>query len=288
MWQSLQKILLHLWRIINPVRCIQCGARLSVREEELCATCVFSLPRTRIHAQPGNGVERLFWGKIDIERASAFMYYIPGSPSHQPFMRLKYERRRPQVGHFFGRMMAEDLADTDFFSTIDLIIPIPLSARRLQQRGYNQSTQLALGIAALTGIPVCEEAVERHVDNPTQTHLNTYERSKNVKDIFRLVRPELVAGRHVLLVDDILTTGSTILSCAQTLAEAGGVRFSVLTMGLARHYHVPKAVRDLAKNTSLEWQPMEEQIWEYDASTDNREHPMKEKTGSASADDEHI
>ena len=288
MWQSLQKILLHLWRIISPVCCIQCGARLSVREEELCATCVFSLPRTRIHAQPGNGVERLFWGKIDIERASAFMYYIPNSLSHQPFMRLKYERRRPQVGHFFGRMMAEDLADTDFFSTIDLIIPIPLSAQRLQQRGYNQSTQLALGIAALTGIPVCEEAVERHVDNPTQTHLNTYERSKNVKDIFRLVRPELVAGRHVLLVDDILTTGSTILSCAQTLAEAGGVRFSVLTMGLARHYHVPKAVRDLAKNTSLEWQPMEEQIWEYDASTDSREHPMKEKTGRASADDELI
>ena len=285
---SLPRTLLYLWRIVSPVRCIQCGARLSVREEELCATCLFSLPRTRIHAQPGNGVERLFWGKIDIVCASAFMYYIPGSLSHQPFMRLKYQRRRPQVGHFFGRMMAEDLADTDFFSTIDLIIPIPLSAQRLQQRGYNQSTQLALGIAALTGIPVCEEAVERHVDNPTQTHLNTYERSKNVKDIFRLVRPELVAGRHVLLVDDILTTGSTILSCAQTLAEAGGVRFSVLTMGLARHYHVPKAVRDLAKNTSLEWQPMEEQIWEYDASTDNREHPMKEKTGRASADDELI
>lgn len=274
MWQSLQKILLHLWRIISPVCCIQCGARLSVREEELCATCVFSLPRTRIHAQPGNGVERLFWGKIDIERASAFMYYIPNSLSHQPFMRLKYERRRPQVGHFFGRMMAEDLADTDFFSTIDLIIPIPLSARRLQQRGYNQSTQLALGISALTGIPVCEEAVERHVDNPTQTHLNSYERSKNVKDIFRLVRPELVAGRHVLLVDDILTTGSTILSCAQTLAEAGGVRFSVLTMGLARHYHVPKAVRDLAKNTSEEWQSLEEQIWEFDASRDARPHPL--------------
>lgn len=288
MWHSLQKILLHLWRIISPVCCIQCGARLSVREEELCATCVFSLPRTRIHAQPGNGVERLFWGKIDIERASAFMYYIPNSLSHQPFMRLKYERRRPQVGHFFGRMMAEDLADTDFFSTIDLIIPIPLSAQRLRQRGYNQSTQLALGISALTGIPVCEEAVERHVDNPTQTHLNSYERSKNVKDIFRLVRPELVAGRHVLLVDDILTTGSTILSCAQTLTEAGGVRFSVLTMGLARHYHVPKAVRDLAKNTSLEWQPMEEQIWEYDASTDSREHPMKEKTGSTLADEELI
>lgn len=80
------------------------------------------------------------WGKIDIVRANAFMYYIPGSLSHQPFMRLKYQRRRPQMGHFFGRLMAEDLADTDFFSAIDLIIPIPLSAQWLRQRGYNQST----------------------------------------------------------------------------------------------------------------------------------------------------
>ena len=287
MWHSLQKILLHLWRILNPARCAQCGQRLSEREDEVCATCLLSLPQTHLHAAPGNGVERLFWGKIAIERASAFMYYIPNSKSHQLFVRLKYQRRRPQVGHFFGRLMACDLADTDFFSTINLIIPVPLSAQRLHQRGYNQATQLAQGIAAATGLPVCEEAVERHVDNPTQTHLNAHERSQNVKDIFRLVRPELVAGRHVLLVDDILTTGSTILSCAQTLAEAGGVRFSILTMGLSRHYHVPKAVRDIAKNSSEEWQPMEEQIWEYDASTDSRAHPLQEKTGSVSSDERH-
>ena len=287
MWRTLQKSLLCLWRILFPERCIQCGARLTVREEELCATCIFSLPLTRIHAEPGNGVERLFWAKIDIERASAFMYYIPNSETRLSFMRLKYQRHRPQVGHFFGRMMACDLADTDFFSTIDLIVPVSLSAQRQRQRGYNQAAQLALGIAAATGLPVCEEAVERHVDNPTQTHLNAHERSQNVKDIFRLVRPELVAGRHILLVDDILTTGSTILSCAETLAEAGGVRFSILTMGLSRHYHVPKAVRDLAKNSSEEWQPLEEQVWEYDASTDSRVHPLEENRGEASSDERH-
>lgn len=287
MWRTLQKSLRCLWRILFPERCIQCGARLTVREEELCATCIFSLPLTRIHAEPGNGVERLFWAKIDIERASAFMYYIPNSETRLSFMRLKYQRHRPQMGHFFGRMMACDLADTDFFSTIDLIVPVPLSAQRRRQRGYNQAAQLALGIAAATGLPVCEEAVERHVDNPTQTHLNAHERSQNVKDIFRLVRPELVAGRHILLVDDILTTGSTILSCAETLAEAGGVRFSILTMGLSRHYHVPKAVRDLAKNSSEEWQPLEEQVWEYDASTDSRVHPLEENRGEASSDERH-
>lgn len=129
--------------------------------------------------------------------------------------------------------MAQDLLDTDFFDGIDFIVPVPLHRKKMRQRGYNQSAELAHGIAELTGLPVREDLVSRVVDTPTQTRLTAEERRENVRDAFRLLQPAAVANRHILLVDDVLTTNATILSCAEELVKATGVRISVLTLALA-------------------------------------------------------
>lgn len=262
------RLLRDLWHILMPHACMICGRRLTSGEEVICATCLMTLPRTQIRGRAGNGLERLFWGRIPIRRASAYMYYIPRSQSHEVFIRLKY-RRQPRVGIFFGRVMAQDLLDTGFFDGIDMMVPVPLSRQRQRQRGYNQSTQIARGIRQLTGIPIREDIVVRSRDNESQTRLSSHERRTNVEGIFTLTAPEAAAHRHILLIDDILTTGSTLLSCAECLAKAEDVRISVLTMGMARHYHAAKAVVDMAKHSGFDMEVNEdEDIWYYDAPKD--------------------
>lgn len=222
-------------RLLFPEKCAVCGKRLEEGEQVMCNACFVSLPRTRMHADKGNVVERLFWEKIPVERANAYMYYQTGAASCYPIFQLKYYGRTA-VGHYFGRIMAADLQQTDFFNTIDCIVPVPLAKSRQQQRGYNQSEILAEGIAEWTGLPVENKAVVRVVANPTQTFLNAQQRIENVADIFRLQRSELLENRHVLLVDDVLTTGATLLSCAKEIAKAPGVRISLLVLGLAGHH----------------------------------------------------
>ena len=222
-------------RLLFPEKCAVCGRRLEQGEQVMCNACFAGLPRTNMCAAKGNVVERLFWGKIPVERANAYMYYQAGTASCHPIFQLKYYGR-VAVGFYFGRIMAADLQQTDFFNTIDCIVPVPLAKSRQQQRGYNQSELLAEGIAEWTKLPVERSAVERVVANPTQTHLNVRQRIENVADIFRLQRPELLENRHVLLVDDVLTTGATLLSCAEEVAKAKGVRISVLVLGLAGHH----------------------------------------------------
>ncbi len=229
---TLRSFLHLLTRLLLPEACHVCGRRLQAEDEVVCAACFAGLPFTRMRGERGNVVERLFWGRLPVVRANAYLHYVSGAASGQPLLRLKYGRQ-PQIGTYFGRTMAADLLDTDFFRDIDCIIPVPLAKERLHERGYNQSEQLARGVAERTGLTVRTDIVERVVSNPTQTSLNAAERAANVKGIFRLVRPDAVSGRHVLLIDDVLTTGATLLSCGEELTKAEGVRISILVLSLA-------------------------------------------------------
>lgn len=221
--------------IVFPRYCAVCGKMLATGERHVCTTCFVGLPFTRFRGAPGNVVERLFWGRIPIERANALLRYRIDSASRHIFFKFKYHDR-PDVGHFFGRVMARDLCSTGFFDGIDVIVPLPLHPHKERNRGYNQSEALARGVAAITGLSVLTGAVARIIDTPTQTHLTPDERRRNVHGAFRLVRPEAVTGRHVLLVDDVLTTNATLMACAEAMLAADGVRFSILVLGLAgRH-----------------------------------------------------
>lgn len=219
-------------RLILPERCVLCGHRLDLHERSVCSVCYAQLPFTHLRARRGNAMERIFWWRIPIRRASALLRYQPGAASSKIFLRLKYGDR-PQAGVYFGRIMAADLQETDFFDGIDGILPVPLSRRRERKRGYNQCLMLARGVSEVTGLPIWADAARRIVDNPQQARLGRAERRKNVQGIFRLHNEAALRGRHVLIVDDILTTGATILSLAEEICRAGGVSVSILTLGLA-------------------------------------------------------
>ena len=238
-----------LWTWINDAsmliasqRCAICGRRLHYRHSHICLSCFNQLPFTQMQGEKGNKMERLFWGQFPIVRANAFMYYHPHAEETAIFLDLKY-RNRPQVGIIFGRLMAEDLIDTDFFDGIDLVIPIPLATERLRQRGYNQSEMLVKGICEITHLPIDTHSVLRTVSNQTQTRLNAEERKANVTNIFSLSPHHQLNNKHVLLVDDILTTGATLISCAREIAKAENVRISVLTLGLAgTHFSIERGM----------------------------------------------
>ena len=207
---------------------------MSPGEEVLCVRCQADLPRVRTISFEENDIARIFWGLVPIEKGISFFHYTPHSPYSRILFELKYHNH-PEVGKTMGRMMAEELKATSFFDGIDLIVPIPLSRKKERQRGYNQSEWIAWGISEATGIPTDTTSVVRTKSNPSQTTLDHRQRRENVRDIFAVRHPGSLEGRHILLVDDVITTGATMLSCAETIARACRVRFSELSLAWAGH-----------------------------------------------------
>ncbi|GCB33544.1 amidophosphoribosyltransferase [Bacteroides faecalis] len=194
--------------------------------------CNINLPRTNYHLQEDNPMEQLFWGKIPLERATSFFFYRKGSDFRQILHQLKYGGRK-ELGAIMGRYMASELLPSGFFKGIDVIIPVPLHKKKQQLRGYNQSEWIVRGIAAVTGIPVNTESVIRKKNTETQTRKSTFERWENVDGIFELRSSEHLQGKHVLVVDDVLTTGATTVACVSALMEVQGIRISILTLAVA-------------------------------------------------------
>ena len=134
-----------------------------------------------------------------------------------------------------GRMVATELQRDGFFDGIDEIVPVPLTKERLRQRGYNQSEEIAKGINEITGLPINKDAVKRIVFKGSQTRRSRWDRQENVEYAFKLTHGEPIAGKHLLIVDDVVTTGATIIACAKELVKASNVKISVLSLGLTRH-----------------------------------------------------
>ncbi len=218
--------------VVSPARCVSCHARLAEGEEVFCMQCNAGIERTGDGFSPcDNSTVRLMWGKLAVERGASFMSYSPHAEGSDAIYAIKYGSQ-PAVGVKLGELMAREYMPAGFFDGIDLILPMPLHPRRERKRGYNQSRELAVGLSRVTGIEVCDAGVLRRIRNtPSQTTVGHYNRMANVEGAFRLVRPEKVAGKHVLVVDDIITTGASMYACASELLKAEGVRFSFLTVG---------------------------------------------------------
>ncbi len=213
--------------LIFPRSCMVCGELLSPQEKDICLDCLGKLPRIeKIHLEE---IEKVFWGKIDIERATSFIYYRKESPYNSLLHSLKY-RNRPEVGERLAFLAASELLETGFFDGIDAIVPLPLSKKKIKKRGYNQCDYIAAGLSRATGIPVLADAVERTVANESQTSKSREERWQNVAGIFNLKAPWLISDKHILLVDDILTTGATLASCAAAIQSVACCRTSIFTL----------------------------------------------------------
>lgn len=185
----------------------------------LCTSCQAGIPLTGFETMADNPVANLFWGLLPIRNATAFIWYAEGSGFRDIVHRFKYSGQwslARDLGRWFGRT----LADTDAYAGVDLIVPVPLHPLKKIRRGYNQSDYIADGMAAEMDVSVDTGAIVRRVNNGSQTEKHGAERWKNVEGIFAVIRPERLAGRHILLVDDVLTTGATISSCAEAIIAA--------------------------------------------------------------------
>ena len=196
-------------------------------ERVVCNKCLAELPLTQFKGKRNTPVDRLFYSQRSFERGTAYMFYVPNTSAAYPVLRLKYSNM-VSAGLFFGERMARELMEGDFFDGIDCLVPVPLAFARRWKRGYNQSAIIAEGIAKATGLRLRTDLLKRIRNNKTQTRLSRTARRQNVEGIFRAPHPERLEGLHVLLVDDVITTGATVTECIRTLQEANpSVKVSV-------------------------------------------------------------
>ena len=219
-----------------------CGAYTGeqTRPGQMCERCLLRLPRTEQAVNKENSTEMaLTEGKLSIkrimhlDRAAAFLFYEKDHPLQQVIHRMKYTDQ-PLIGYELGRQAALEMQDAEFFDEIDVIVPMPLHPRRLRERGYNQSEFIARGISEVTGIPVDSTHVTRIKNTPKQALQSGEGRKTNVIDAFAVNHPEQMYHKHILVVDDLITTGETVKSCVRAMRFFRGARFSVFALCKAR------------------------------------------------------
>lgn len=227
----MKQLISDFLHLIYPNVCLVCHENLLDNEQFVCFSCLSKLSYTSYHLQKDNPIEKKFWGKFEIERATSLFFFQKETPSQLLLHHLKYKGDK-EIGEVLGRMLGEMLKTTSEFD-FDIIVPVPLHPKKLQKRGYNQSEWIAKGIAAASQKPMYTEHLIRVIENPTQTKKGVYERWENASGIFALTNPHHFEGKHLLLVDDVITTGATIEACANTLLEGADVKISVASLAIA-------------------------------------------------------
>lgn len=218
--------------LIYPSQCVTCGERLTSQDSYLCINCWMDMPVSRFTDEPDNKVAQLFWGRVPVENATSFFRYRKGSRYQKLIHSIKYKGMK-ELGFEAGKRFGHLLADTGHSYPVDIIVPVPLHKRKLRKRGYNQSEWIASGIASAIQKPVVTDNLVRLVYSATQTRKNRYERWQNVEGIFEVREAEAFSGKHILLVDDVVTTGSTLEACAFELVKLPGTKVSIATLAFA-------------------------------------------------------
>jgi ComF family protein len=218
--------------LIYPRLCSSCGANLQKNEHILCTYCHHHLPKTWFHRWQDNPLAKVFWGRLDLEHAVALYFYTKGGKVQHLLHQLKY-KNHPEVGNFLGEIYGRDLMADKFLADVDVIIPVPLHPKKLHKRGYNQSLKFAEGISAVSSIPLNTTSLVRKYASETQTRKSRYKRWENVKEIFSLQLADELEGKHLLLVDDVITTGATIEACCNVMLQAPGIKLSVAAIATA-------------------------------------------------------
>lgn len=219
-----------------PEFCYSCGSDLVSRDQLLCLRCLHQLPYTRFEKFKGNPVEKIFWGRIPVQFAASLFYFTKGSTIERLMHQLKY-RGKKEVGMYCGRLMAHAFTNSSFSEQIDFLVPLPLFKKREHQRGYNQAKLICDGLGESLHLQVSTEIIERVEATETQTHKNRVERWQNMQGRFKVKESSAIQNKHLILVDDVITTGATLESCAQELLKAGAI-VSIYTLGYSSSKNV--------------------------------------------------
>jgi ComF family protein len=225
----LAKTLQPLLHLFLPHHCVGCGSDILSNEQILCLHCIDEMPLTGFHLHGSNPVEKIFMGRVPVVQAASYLYFSKDSLLQRIVHQLKYKGHE-ELGLFMGRKMGETLLQTTRFNDIDVLVPIPLFTARERKRGYNQALILCEGMAEVLKLPVLPAAISRRQSSETQTHKNRIERWQNMQDKFELQQGGPLIDKHILLVDDVITTGATLEACGRELLTASGTRLSIMTM----------------------------------------------------------
>lgn len=230
---NIQHVLDDFLSLAYPRLCLLCNDQVPSKEEDLCISCEFKLPKARHHEHQENAFVNRFWGRLDLEFGAAYYLFGPGSRTQDLIHQFKYKGRQ-RIGIRTGREFGAVIKKSPVFKGADMIVPVPLHPRKLHIRGYNQSEVFARGLSEELGIPVVTDALIRTEMTPSQTRKSRVARLENVQSAFQAPQPDKIRDKHLLLVDDVLTTGATLEACALCLkAAAPTARFSMATIAMA-------------------------------------------------------
>lgn len=223
------KAFLDLFNLFFPRKCNHCGSNLDKTELEVCKKCLFKIPKTNFHADKENPVNKTFWGRVNIESATSAFYFTKKSILQNLLHHIKYHNKK-ELAAELGKYLGNELAKVSNFQTCDVIVPVPLHPAKRKKRGYNQSEWIAKGISEKMGIPINTSVLKRHVNSKSQTKKNRAERWENVRSAFSVQTNEQFNYKHVLLVDDVITTGATIEACASQVINELNVKLSIASL----------------------------------------------------------
>ncbi len=215
-----------------PQVCEACGNLLYKNEDILCTRCLYHLPKTNFHMHRDNPVTETFWGRLPLQSGASYLYYAKAGRVQNMIHRFKYRGHR-DTGVLLGKLFGRDLLKSPHFRSVDAIVPVPLHWSKLKKRGFNQSEIIGRAMAEAMDVTLETRVLYRREATSTQTKKSRYKRVENVRDKFALSRPELLEGRHVLLLDDVITTGSTMEACGLCLLEIPGLKLSVASLCFA-------------------------------------------------------
>jgi len=225
----------NLLALFYPENCLTCDNHLMHGEFLVCSFCRHQLPITDFCEAKNNAVEKVFRGRVSIVAGTSLLYFRKKGISQALIHQLKYKGRQ-DVGVFFGKWMGEQLRNSKRFMGIDGIIKVPLHSKRLKQRGYNQLTLYAKELSKELQIPVYEKVLIKVGKSTSQTKKNRFKRFDKISERFQLDDGDHVKGKHLLLIDDVLTTGATLEACANELLKIPDVKISIATMVISDHY----------------------------------------------------
>ena len=218
-----------LLNLFFPKICYACGNSINSQLNHICLKCRISIPRTNAHTEADNPIEKMFWGRLELKKATAFLLFEKGNKVQNLLHHLKYKGIK-ELGITLGELAAVELKESIFFNDIDLIVPIPIHPQKRRKRGYNQSEFIAKGVANITHKELSNNLVSKSFNTQSQTRKGRFKRWKNVKSTFQLSQDIDITNKHILLIDDVVTTGSTVEACGEVLLKVEGVKLSLLTI----------------------------------------------------------
>ena len=212
-----------------PHNCLGCYSDVLLKEQFLCAECFSKLPETGFFAHSSNAMEKIFYGRLPIQQAGCAFYFNHHSVLHRMVVQFKYMGRK-DIGHYLGKLMRNQLTVSSRFKNLDAVIALPLYKSKEKKRWYNQAAILAAKIAEYLHIPLLENEKKRKMFTESQTTKSRVARWENMQNIFSVSVPSALENKHILLIDDIITTGATLESCGMEILKIKGTRLSIATL----------------------------------------------------------